>query len=416
MRSGVGGGWDIIAPKGWGMAFWVAMVYRGARVGGLREARSLATRSGQLHFPHDFPDSSAGHQQEQESQSQCIDVHVRRPPAKRVGYHRLGVPAPFHCPFAKLVAEWQEKAPQLLNTEEKVENVTSVDSKETVPQLVFGASAADPKVSSSGSPRPEGEQQKDAVGGVVMGVGDGVNVDAPCPELYVVRCRRLLRALQEALQGTAPRPNPRNRGQNQVGTRLSAFLNQPHCRALVSENICGLVPVASSCLLRGVPAERAMICLPSEADLEQLAKDSNFGGPVEHLHSRCRTRVEKIRKKGKKGKKAVAPTSNVTADGADKQKQPRGTEKSLNAKQGQEKAELLKEPSRIVGTTDRPIIGFLTAGDFDLGQGHGSGVGFCSLVGLLAALERVNTNKPLLVLVRNPTSRQYRFGHLSVLL
>ena len=232
--------------------------------------------------------------------------------------------------------------------------------------------------------------------------------------------------LHGAVQGAAPKLKRSCRGQNQVSTRLSAFLNQPQCRALVSENLCSLVPVALSCLSRGVPAQHAMICLPSEADLAHLAKDSNFGGPVEHLHPRCQTCTEKTKRKGKKGQKAVMLSSAVTAKGDDKQKQPWGTEipatdigtkgskKSLNIKQLQEKALLLKDPTTIVGATDRPIIGFLTDGDFDLGQGHGSGIGFCCLVGLLASLDRINTNQPLLVLLRNPVSRQYRFAHLSV--
>lgn len=233
--------------------------------------------------------------------------------------------------------------------------------------------------------------------------------------------------LQDAVQGAAPKRKPSCKGvQRQVSTRLSTFLNQPQCRSLVSENLCSLVPIASCCLLRGVPSKRAMICLPSAADLKHLAKDSSFGGPIEHLHPRCRTRTEKA--KEKKGKRTVVLASDVTAAGDGKQKQPRETDtsaadvgtktkdskKSLNIKQLEAKGLLLKEPARVVDATDRPVIGFLTDGDFDLGQGRGSGVGFCSLVGLLSALAGVGTNEPLLVLLRNPLSRQYRFAHLSV--
>ena len=423
VRSGVGSGWDLLVPKGWGMAFWIAMVYRGARVGGLREARSLATRSGQLYFPHDYPDSAAGRQQQQESRSQCIDVHVRRPPAKRVSYLRFGVPAPFHCPFTQLVAEWQEKAPHVWNAVEQVETVKGIDSNKTVPRL---GPTLDQNFYSNESQCSEGGSLEDVGGGIVRGGGDGGKIDAPCPEMYVLRCRRLLRMLQDAVQGAAPKRKLCKGVQRQISTRLLTFLSQPQCRSLVSENLCSLVPIASCCLLRGVPAKRAMICLPSAADLEHLAKDSSFGGPVEHLHPRCRTRTEKA--KEKKGKRTVVLASDVTAAGDGKQKQPQGTDtsaanvstnpkdskKSLNIKQLEEKGLLLKEPARVVDATDRPVIGFLTDGDFDLGQGCGSGVGFCSLVGLLSAMAGVSTNEPLLVLLRNPLSRQYRFAHLSV--
>ena len=37
----MGTGWDLILPANWGMAFWLALVYNGARVGGLREERML---------------------------------------------------------------------------------------------------------------------------------------------------------------------------------------------------------------------------------------------------------------------------------------------------------------------------------------------------------------------------------------
>ncbi len=38
-RGGLGGGWDIILPAGWGASFFSAFVHAGARAVGLREAR-----------------------------------------------------------------------------------------------------------------------------------------------------------------------------------------------------------------------------------------------------------------------------------------------------------------------------------------------------------------------------------------
>ena len=48
-------GWDLIAPKGWGMAIWKSLVFASARTGGLRERHLFSFESGLPHFPQDYP-------------------------------------------------------------------------------------------------------------------------------------------------------------------------------------------------------------------------------------------------------------------------------------------------------------------------------------------------------------------------
>jgi ribonuclease P/MRP protein subunit POP1 len=58
--SGLGCGWDVIAPLGWGMPFWRCFIMQGARTGGLREFQALCTESLVPYVPQGCPDTAAG--------------------------------------------------------------------------------------------------------------------------------------------------------------------------------------------------------------------------------------------------------------------------------------------------------------------------------------------------------------------
>ncbi|RZF37108.1 hypothetical protein LSTR_LSTR013804 [Laodelphax striatellus] len=101
--SSWGGGWDVVAPAGWAMPLWLGMVWRGARVGGLRESASMAREAGALCLP---PDSAAGQQCDAAERAAKTDVFFRKPPAKRPNYIKLGIPTPFHRPWKELIRDW----------------------------------------------------------------------------------------------------------------------------------------------------------------------------------------------------------------------------------------------------------------------------------------------------------------------
>jgi len=101
-----GSGWDLILPAGWSMAFWLALVYRGAKAVGLREQRSLAFEAGELTFPDCSPDTPSAAEMNFSRAAELRSAYNRRPPAKRCNYDKMGVPTPFHCPWLELVAEW----------------------------------------------------------------------------------------------------------------------------------------------------------------------------------------------------------------------------------------------------------------------------------------------------------------------
>ena len=53
-------GFTIIAPSGWALPLWLALVHLGARAAGQREWGWLASAAGAATFPDDFPDAAAG--------------------------------------------------------------------------------------------------------------------------------------------------------------------------------------------------------------------------------------------------------------------------------------------------------------------------------------------------------------------
>ncbi|KAK6632733.1 hypothetical protein RUM43_013503 [Polyplax serrata] len=104
-RIGLGSGWDIISPAGYGMPIWRALVFRGARPGGLRETELLqlecSSLNGQLQ-----PDSFTGKREVDSSSEDLKTRYFKLPPKQRPNFIKLGVPSPFRCPWELLVADW----------------------------------------------------------------------------------------------------------------------------------------------------------------------------------------------------------------------------------------------------------------------------------------------------------------------
>ncbi|RKO89377.1 NUC188 domain-containing protein, partial [Blyttiomyces helicus] len=96
------GGWDLVVPKGWGMAFWRNLIFAGARVGGLRERHSLHFESGIPFFPNDFPETPAHNEWATARQQHLQAAYDRTPKAKRPSFAKLGTTHPFEVPLAVL--------------------------------------------------------------------------------------------------------------------------------------------------------------------------------------------------------------------------------------------------------------------------------------------------------------------------
>jgi len=79
------------------MAFWNSLIYTGTRVGGQRERQTQAYEAGTAYFPRDYPSSSAYKEWAAGKASEEKAVWLRKPPAKRVNYGKLGVRSPWQA-------------------------------------------------------------------------------------------------------------------------------------------------------------------------------------------------------------------------------------------------------------------------------------------------------------------------------
>lgn len=305
---GFGSGWDMILPSGWGMAFWIALVYRGARVGGCREAESSKREVGELYFPTDFPDTLSCRQEEESVTKELTDKHGRYPPAKRPNFVKFGVVEPFTCPWQRLV-------------DESSEGYTESELSENADEC-----------SAEGSKRV----------------------------FYVLRDKSVLRQLISHI-------GSRSVDQNCLPDDMLAALRN------------SIVAVNVTMHNRGTPTKFAAICVPNKEDLKCLEENSRYGGPKEPLH-----KDPFADKKCKKDKRSKAIKSEICPK--------------------------LGFPGTLKESSSRLIIGFLTKGGFSLCQGSGSGMGFCSGLGLL------QIRAPFLCLIRAHNSLQYWFASVDILL
>ena len=274
------------------MPFLIAMVYRGARVGGLFELQKCDFEMGcRLHFPLHYPDAKAGKEDVERTKTDAKAEYDRKPPAKRVNFEALGIVEPFHCPWKELMCHW-------------------------CPPVVSGTT-----------------------------------------DFAVLRDVAKLKLLDSYLQ------------------RNVTTLTWSGPRYF-------LVPVRLEMVLKGTCDSLSSICLPSDADLDQLERDPNYGGPIEPVHSN----------------ESACVHLNSSNQGNNKTDKP--DQKSL------------------VEHCSRLTIGFVSEGGFSYRYGHGTGIGFIALPCLLTEntktlLQRSHTGA-LIVLVRKPTTFQYRFARMRI--
>lgn len=97
------GGWTLILPASWGMAFWKSFIFAGARVAGLRERYNMHFESGVSCFPYDFPGTRSYQLWKEKKKAEEEREWAKRPPAKRVNFKKLGVKNPFDANFEMLI-------------------------------------------------------------------------------------------------------------------------------------------------------------------------------------------------------------------------------------------------------------------------------------------------------------------------
>uniref|UniRef100_A0A8D3AEU5 POP1 homolog, ribonuclease P/MRP subunit n=1 Tax=Scophthalmus maximus TaxID=52904 RepID=A0A8D3AEU5_SCOMX len=362
--SSWGAGWDLLLPKGWGMAFWVPLVYRGVRIGGLNMSLKHSQNKGIPHFPHDYPDCPAGVCFEEEQEAELLNKFKRRPPAKRTNYIKHGCLAPFRCPWQQLAEEWELIAMQ---TTTRTDTLTEEET----------------------TSRPD----------------DGVAK----PQSRFTVNRKSLRLLSDWCRPTT------SKGQRRCRVGQAPPLDSSAARQFLAEHGTSVVWVRLSLPSKGKPELHAAVCVPVAEDLRLLNKKLDGGGPQEPLHkNHFKSRI----KRKKKGAKKAATSSDKT-DGKESDL-PNLTTSTENPKSSSESSAdlifgLWPDPlPSVTSHCSRVTLGWVTQGDFSLSAGCGEALGFVSVAGLLNTLLDQPAEHRGVVLLRNPASLQYRLAKINI--
>uniref|UniRef100_A0A9L0TL34 POP1 homolog, ribonuclease P/MRP subunit n=1 Tax=Equus caballus TaxID=9796 RepID=A0A9L0TL34_HORSE len=405
-RRGWGSGWDVLLPRGWGMAFWIPFIYRGARVGGLKEAIVHSQYKRSPHIPGDFPDCPAGILFAEEQAKNLLEKYQRRPPAKRPNYVKLGTLAPFCCPWQQLTRDWESRVqvqgespvascPGGEETDLRRGEVLCAPTPEKSHQLSdeVGTSLDD-------SSEPEGVMDTECPAQAETGWVTGQ--DAPGSLLCVLRSRQSLKQLSawcgpSVGDSRAPRRAP---------SRWQQELTREACQAILDCFPRALVWVSLSLLRKGSPKLHTMICVPTKEDFLQLSRDRLYSGPLESKHSdpfKSQIRKQKEKKKIEKRQNPGHAVSKGLAGG-----DPAAEHQALTLG-------LWSGPlPAVTSHCSRVLLGFVTQGDFSMAVGCGEALGFVSLTGLLDMLLSQPAAERGLVLLRSPASLQYRFARIAI--
>ena len=290
----LGSGWDIIMPSNWAMAFWIGLIYRGARASGMRELRKCSLETLVPHFPEDFPDTHTG-QQHTKAQKQQLEQKFRKyPPDKRRNYGKLLIQDPFHQPWERLAEKWSRPSrlshflPEVNFQEDDYDSDEDIFSQPPAKRVKVdtgnnASSSTDQDECQSSAPVVQKTQRKEAA----------LSQQELAPSFYVLRSRDVLTTLNQFLHYLfnqknklrAPHPDPTTLLQQAIQEFGIDIYLERHSRALIL--------VQFEVLQRGVVGERAAISVPTAADLRALNKKNKaFSGPTEILHPKGMTVVE----------------------------------------------------------------------------------------------------------------------------
>ncbi|KAM6935643.1 ribonucleases P/MRP protein subunit POP1 isoform 2-T2 [Lycodopsis pacificus] len=392
--SSWGAGWDLLLPKGWGMAFWVPLVYRGVRIGGLTMSLKHCQNKGAAHFPHDYPDCPAGIRFQEEQEAQLLDKFERRPPAKRTNYIKHGCLAPFCCPWQQLAEEWE-----LILREGDGQTHTAAEADVVLEEE-----------------EEEEEEEEDDDDEEAVPCRD-VTVTKPPSRVTVLRNRKSLRLLSSWCRPTTSK-GQRVRG---GGGGLS-LLDRAAMTPFLSAHGTSLVWVRLSLLSKGRPELHAMVCVPTAEDLKLLDKEPGGSGPQEPPHrDHFKSRIRRRKKSPK-----TAATSSLCSDETEGKESdpPPASEPNPTTSEGP-KSPPQSSPDLTFGLWPDPLpnvtahcsrvtLGWVTQGDFSLSAGCGEALGFVSVAGLLNTLLNQPVGHRGTLLLRNPASLHYRFAKVNL--
>lgn len=376
--SSWGAGWDLLLPKGWGMAFWIPLVYRGVRIGGLNMSLKHSQNKAAPHFPHDYPDCPAGMRFQEEQEAELLNKFKRHPPAKRTNYIKHGCVAPFRCPWQQLAEEWE---------------------------IIVREGGSQTRTTAQADAVTEERTSQQAI-----------SITKPPSRFTVLRNRKALKLLSAWCRPTT------SKGQRPCRVGELPPISCEAVTSFLSAHAMSLVWVHVSLLSKGKPEYHAMLCVPTPEDLKALGNRQGTGGPQEPPHrDHFKSRIKRRKKDPKK-----AATPSVTPDKPDGKKadlifaSDLDTNASKDPKSFSESSSdlilgLWPDPLPSVAShCSRVTVGWVTQGDFSMSAGCGEALGFVSVAGLLNTLLNQTSEHKGKLLLRNPTSLHYRFAKINI--
>ncbi|XP_070768153.1 ribonucleases P/MRP protein subunit POP1 [Enoplosus armatus] len=385
--SSWGAGWDLLLPKGWGMALWVPLVYRGVRVGGLNMSLKHSQNKGAPHFPHDYPDCPAGARFQEEQEAELLCKFKRRPPAKRTNYIKHGCLAPFRCPWQQLTEEWE---------------------------LISRGGGGGEERKRDGQAQTTTEA--DTVMEEEMASHGDVEGTKPQSRVTVLRNRKSLRLLSGWCRPTT------SKGQRPCRVGAVPPLDRSAVTSFLTAHGMSLAWVRLSLLSKGKPELHAMLCVPTAEDLQLLSKGPGSSGPHEPPHrDHFKSRIKRRKRGPKKAATSSLPSGETEGNRSDlpSASEPNPTTSEAPKSSSQSSSDLVfglwPDPlPSVTSHCSRVTLGWVTQGDFSLSAGCGEALGFASVAGLLHTLFNQPMEHRGTLLLRNPTSLHYRFAKINI--
>lgn len=312
-------------------------------------------------------------------------LYYRLPPDKRPNYVKLGVTSPFFCCWDVLINEWSQRTSENVDMQCKTENKTHSS------------------------------------------------------KYFVLRERKKLESLKAAVSMLNTK-NIKNSSRN-VSDFPDLTVMFPSCKD------CCLVPITIYMCGRGSPTDCAMICLPSEMDIDNISKDVHSPGPTEgiqnderqmerkELRTEHKKLLKRLRRKRVRERRKLEDLAAVKRGNSEdeshpkhvpvvrkrKANEPPSTKDVTDKHQEVLRSLWLPQTQTVKDSCSRTVIGFITKGDFCFTESQGAGQGYVVLSALLQLvalyqrrLREGNDVSAVWVLVRNPTSLQYRFGVMNI--
>jgi hypothetical protein len=315
-------GWDIILPSNWGMAFWVSLIYRGARACGLKELQKCSLEAQALHFPSDYPDTLAGQQYSNEQRQLLEAKYLRAPPDKRRNYGKLLIRQPFCCPWGEVVCAWSRDTsidrvlppePQVLKNDRVTElgapskKRIKLSSGHESPELFESHDETETQVILGEGSRPR-KRNLDSLAANGEEISSHVHVP---PTFYVLRSRDPLNCIHHFIEYLFSKKKTSEQlpsftfSSSESGLSMEAeasrFFSASMQQFQIDEHLCNhpsaLLAIKYETTQRGTITDRATISLPSIQDLRLFTSSAGGekrarSGPKEELNQRGLTVVD----------------------------------------------------------------------------------------------------------------------------